>query len=247
MTLPETEKFMRSLPRLSANDTLLFRCHPEVSCFNRCCGDLNLALSPYDVMRLRVALGVNSTEFMRKYAEVTPLEGNGFPSVMLKMETDADQSCPFVLPEGCSVYPHRPGACRVYPLGRGASIDDDGNLTEEFLLVNEPHCRGFQEAPEAMTVSEYLDDQGMRPYIKFDNRYIQVMHRWNARGRHLDQSLFSKVFVAAYRPDELSAYVGDPSLTAHIVKEDRDTETYETALLAFGFDWIERALFGEHP
>ena len=247
MTLPETEEFMHSLPRLSADDTLLFRCHPGVSCFNRCCGDLLLALSPYDVMRLRVALGISSTEFMKKYAEVTPLEGNGFPSVMLKMETDADQSCPFVRPDGCSVYPHRPGPCRVYPLGRGASIDDDGTLSEEFLLVNEPHCRGFREDPKAMTVSEYLDEQGMRPYIEFDDHYIQVMHRWNSRGRHLDQALFSKVFTAAYRPDELGAYVGDASLTADIVQKGDDRETHQTALLAFGFEWIERVLFGDRP
>ena len=247
MTLPETEKFIRSLPRLTADDTLRFRCHPEVSCFNRCCGDLNLALSPYDVMRLRVALRINSTEFMRKYAAVTSLDGNGFPSVMLEMQTDEEQSCPFVRPEGCSVYAHRPGACRVYPLGRGASIDDEGNLSEEFLLVKEPHCRGFLEETEPMTVSEYLDNQGMQPYIKFDDRYIQVMHRWNARGRHLDPPLFSKVFTAAYRPDELGAYIGDPSLTAHIVQEGDDREGYETALLAFGLDWIERALFSDRP
>jgi Fe-S-cluster containining protein len=238
------EEFINSLPRLKRESVLLFQCHPKIPCFNRCCGDLNLALSPYDVMRLRIALGLKSTEFMRRFATVAPLQGNGFPSVMLNMKDDANQSCPFVEEQGCGVYPHRPGACRVYPIGRGASMDKSGKLTEEYLLVKESHCMGFWEEVEPMTVAAYLESQGMAPYIEFDNRYIQVMHRWNARGRSLDKSLFARVFAAAYRPDELSAFVKNPSLMSHIVQRGDDRLSLETERLVFGFDWIENVLFG---
>lgn len=247
MTDSEQDDFISSLPRLNKEDTLVFGCAPGISCFNSCCGDLHLALSPCDVMRLRIALDIGSTEFMRRFASVSPLPGNGFPSVMLEMLHDAHQSCPFVREEGCSVYPHRPGACRVYPLGRGASIDNEGNLTEEYLLVQESHCNGFSENVAPITVAAYLESQGMAPYIELDNRYIQVMHRWNSRGRALDKTLFAKVFVAAYRSDELSAFVGDPNLMSHIVQQGDDRVAYETARLNFGFDWIENVLFGALP
>lgn len=243
----DLDNFVNSLPRLKADDILLFRCHPKVPCFNRCCGDLNLALSPYDVMRLRVALDIGSTEFMRRYASVSPLPGNGFPSVMLEMLDDENQSCPFVTPKGCGVYSNRPGACRVYPLGRGASMDDKGNLSEEYILVKESHCMGFWEDAEPMTVSAYLASQGMDTYIEFDNRYIQLMHHWNQRGRALDKSLFDRVFAAAYRPDELASFVDEPSLMSHIVRENDAPLTFETRRLAFGFDWIENILFGNRP
>ena len=30
-----------------------FACHPDVPCFTKCCSDLDLALTPYDVLRLK--------------------------------------------------------------------------------------------------------------------------------------------------------------------------------------------------
>ncbi len=238
------EDYVAKLPRLDDNDTIVFKCHSSIDCFNRCCGDVNLALSPYDVMRLRINLQIGSTEFMRKYAEVYPLSGNGFPCVMLSMRNDERQSCPFVTEEGCSVYDHRPGACRVYPLGRGASMDKEGKLSEEYILVRESHCEGFWEDVLPITVSDYLNNQGMKNYIEYDNRYIQVMHRWNARGRALDKKLFAKVFVAAYRPDELLNYLGDAAPSCDIVEKD-DILSFETERLAFGLQWIEDVLFGD--
>ncbi len=241
--MDEHEEFINSLPRLKKESVLLFRCHPDIPCFNRCCGDLELTLSPYDVMRLRVALGIGSTEFLHKFATVSPLRGNGFPSVTLNMKDDANQSCPFVTEAGCSVYAHRPGACRVYPVGRGASMDKEGNLSEEYLLVKEFHCMGFWEDTAPLTVADYLQAQGMAPYVDFDNRYIQVMHRWNGGGAALGKSLYTGVLAAAYRPDELSGFVKNPSLMSHIVLDGDDRVSFETAKLAFGFDWIENVLF----
>ena len=52
---------------IKGNDTFCFRCHPEVSCFNRCCRNLNLFLYPYDVVRLKQCLGLTSDEFLDEY------------------------------------------------------------------------------------------------------------------------------------------------------------------------------------
>ena len=50
------EKILEDYPRLGPDDTFQFACHPGVSCFNRCCGDVNIFLSPYDVLRLKTGL-----------------------------------------------------------------------------------------------------------------------------------------------------------------------------------------------
>jgi len=40
-----------------------------------------------------------------------------YPVILLQMRDNEKKSCPFVTAEGCSVYPDRPWACRMYPLG----------------------------------------------------------------------------------------------------------------------------------
>jgi uncharacterized protein len=206
----QNDIFLENLPKLSPSSPLRFNCNPEVHCFNSCCADLDLALSPYDVLRLRFALGIDSKTFIRKYGVLSVLNGNQFPSIMLKMTDNADQTCPFVRDGGCSVYAHRPGACRAYPIGRGASIDAHGAIHEEFILVREPHCRGF-ESNKKTTVAQYLKSQGMESYVTFDNHYIKLMHRWDRNGSPLPKSLFGEVFTAVYRPDVLrDMAIGNP-------------------------------------
>ena len=41
-----------------------FRCAPDLICFTDCCRQLDLALTPYDVLRLRRALGISDEEMV---------------------------------------------------------------------------------------------------------------------------------------------------------------------------------------
>jgi Fe-S-cluster containining protein len=107
--------------RLSLEDTFEFACGPEVPCFTECCGRLELLLTPYDVLRLRKRLGISSADFLDTHTIMRWATGHGFPEIMMKMDSDNDKRCPFVTPRGCSVYEDRPGACRIYPLGRAAT------------------------------------------------------------------------------------------------------------------------------
>jgi len=45
------EEIMKEYPRLTRDDTFTFACHPGVSCFNQCCRDVNIFLTPYDIIR----------------------------------------------------------------------------------------------------------------------------------------------------------------------------------------------------
>lgn len=192
--------FMRGLPRLNEDESFCFDCHPGVSCFNSCCADLDLVLSPYDVLRLRNALGIGAAEFLERFAEVEVPPGGGLPRVFLKMREDQRKTCPFVEESGCSVYADRPGACRTYPLGRGASVDSQGRVQTQYVLVREKHCRGFEE-PRSWKAESWMQDQGLKAYISFSDKYLELAIRCNQLGG-LTREQFTDVLNDLYQADD---------------------------------------------
>jgi hypothetical protein len=56
------------------NDRFRFACHKDLPCFTACCANLDLVLTPYDVIRLRTRLGLPSEDFLKKYTN-TSIEG----------------------------------------------------------------------------------------------------------------------------------------------------------------------------
>jgi Fe-S-cluster containining protein len=107
-----------------------FECRPGISCFTQCCGDVNIFLTPYDVLRLKNALGLSSEDFLAQYTLLPFHPGQMLPVVMLRMREDEGKRCPFVTEQGCGVYADRPWACRMYPLG-SATHRAGGKGTEE--------------------------------------------------------------------------------------------------------------------
>ncbi len=49
------------------DNSFSFACHPGLSCFTECCRDLRLALTPYDILRLKNRLGLASNDFLDQY------------------------------------------------------------------------------------------------------------------------------------------------------------------------------------
>ncbi|MEN8142689.1 MAG: YkgJ family cysteine cluster protein [Thermodesulfobacteriota bacterium] len=169
ISLPENVR------RLGAKERFRFSCHPGVPCFTDCCRQLDLALTPYDVLRLRRSLGVSCSEFLERYVLVEKTDEDIFPQVFLAMVDDGRASCPFVSADGCSVYADRPGACRTYPIGRGAYLDDEGRPADFHVLLTEPHCRGFAEGPE-LTVGDWIADQELAVYNEINDLVMTILH-----------------------------------------------------------------------
>ncbi len=109
-------EFLKHHTRLSSEavDNLVFEISERVwkktdctACGN-CCREMSPTLSETDVERLEVRLGVNASEFASKYLkQAEPSEGA--PWIM------RERPCPFLKDNCCSVYEHRPDACRAYP------------------------------------------------------------------------------------------------------------------------------------
>ncbi|NOQ45768.1 MAG: YkgJ family cysteine cluster protein, partial [Desulfobulbaceae bacterium] len=160
--------------RIDKNEPFCFACHPGVSCFTECCRELDLALTPYDVLRLKNRLQIHSGTFLEQYVIMEWDEQQPFPTCYLTMVDDGRASCVFVQPKGCSVYEDRPGACRAYPVGRGASKNEDGSIEEIFVLAREPHCRGYEEK-QSQTAPEYFSGQGLISYNRFNDQVMQLL------------------------------------------------------------------------
>jgi uncharacterized protein len=142
----------------------LFACLKALPCFTRCCADLNLVLTPYDVLRLKNRLNLSSGAFLESYTTTYVDAAYRVPVVKLKMNDDEKRRCPFVRPEGCVVYEDRPSACRLYPLGRAASkMYAEHTVGEYYFIVKESHCLGLNEEQE-WPLQGWLTDQGLDEY-----------------------------------------------------------------------------------
>ena len=129
--------------RLAEEDDFRFDCHPGLSCFNKCCRNLNLFLYPYDVLRLKNNLGLSAAAFIDQYVDVVMREGNYFPEVLLSMSETKDKTCPFLTEAGCGVYPDRSYSCRMFPVEQGLQFDGSGDGERMVYFFRPPDfCRG---------------------------------------------------------------------------------------------------------
>ena len=232
------------LPTIERREKFCFHCGTDVPCFNACCRDLELVLQPFDVLRLRKALGLSSRDFIHRSGEPTLLDA-GFPAIRLKMLEDAEGTCPFVEDAGCSVYPHRPAACRMYPLGRGAGRNAKGEIGDCFVLVKEPHCRGF-EGDLKWTPESWQMVQGVHPYNTLGDRYMSLIARRVREQRPLGPDEQNAVFIAAYQPDSwLDVLRSSPILDKAETTPEQKAAILEDEeeRLRFALHWLEGFLF----
>lgn len=226
-----------------------FSCHPGVPCFTECCRQLDLALTPYDVLRLKNRLQLHSGNFLEQYVIIEWDEQVVFPQCFLTMIDDGHASCVFVSPDGCKVYEDRPGACRAYPVGRGASRRNNGkDVTEIYVLVEEPHCRGFNESP-THTPQGYLKDQGLDKYTRFNDAIMSVLqHKEVQKGFRPDRHQLDQYILALYNLDLFRQEMSDGRISMHRPLSPGEIQGLagnEDQLLLLGISWLLQEFFGE--
>lgn len=207
-----TTKQETRVRNLDRDHSFQFRCGPDLTCFTECCRQLDLALTPYDVLRLCRALDLSGPEFLERYGVVEAAEDAAFPQVYLGMVDDGRASCPFVGAQGCQVYRDRPGACRTYPLGRGARLGPDGRAEDFYVILNEPHCRGFAEATP-QTVNSWLADQELARYNEFNDLTMRILQhpriREGLRPTAAQAELYLEILYGLAGTDSATPAVGE--------------------------------------
>lgn len=214
-----------------------FACRKGLSCFTQCCQDVNIFLTPYDVLRMKNRLGVSSDEFLSTYTTVLVHKGSGIPLVRLNMVGE-ERKCPFVTAEGCSIYPDRPWACRMAPI----DVDEAGNIV---FMLDKTQCQGFDEEPE-WTLESWMADQGIDEYASIEETFNEIISSTTLKDHYvLSQDLTEAFLMAAYNVDKFRRFVLEtdflkvfdiPAEVAEAVRTD------DIELLKLGFQWLKFGL-----
>lgn len=233
---------------LSTEESFRFSCSAQVPCFNECCRDLNQFLTPYDVLRLKNRLQLPSSVFLQRYTTQHNGPESGLPVTTFKMKAESDFKCPFVTPEGCSVYEDRPSSCRMYPLARAISRSrETGEIREHFMLIREPHCHGFNQ-DRTQTVREWIENQGLTSYNRMNDELMEIISLKNRMiPGPLDRHSRDIFHMACYDLDRFREKIFNEGLLAEcdlsqsILDAGRDNDI---TLLRVGLAWIKNRLFG---
>jgi Fe-S-cluster containining protein len=192
---------------LTPETRFTFRCHPGVACFNECCAQTTIILSPYDVLRLKRHLRLPAAEFLQRYTHRTSDDLSGLPLVVLDMTGD-HKLCPFSSPAGCGVYDDRPATCRYYPVGVGSRWTENG-LEDCFVYIQEEHCQGFHEVGE-WTLQTWCQNQGLETYAAMDREWKAIMLEIGARsGKPVSAKFQDHYYQVAYNLDWFKGYIFD--------------------------------------
>ena len=235
---------------LMATDEFPFACNSRVICYNECCRDLNQFLTPYDVLRIKNGLGLDSTEFIQTYCHQHVGPESGMPVLTLKPGNSEDLVCPFVAPAGCRIYEDRPSSCRMYPLARAISRSrETGKITEYFMLLEEPHCKGHGGGIR-QTVGQWMQSQGLAVYNEMNDMLmgiIAVKNRLAPGPMDLKTSRF--FFMACYDLDGFRRQVFENDLLKGTEIDTgllKAAKTDDTALLKVGMAAMKQFLIKEY-
>jgi Fe-S-cluster containining protein len=227
-----------------------FSCHKGIACWNACCANIDISLTPYDILRLKKRLGTSSTEFLREYTVPYEMEKDGIAGVKFR-PVDNGTACRFMRPEGCAVYEDRPTACRYYPVALlSMRKQDEYTDTQSYALVQEAHCKGH-EVDRRLTIADYRKEQGVAEYDELARGWRQLVLKRKSTGPAIGApSLKSRqlFFMACYDVDTFRNFV-DSEAFGKLFKLDADEKTMlladDVELMQFAFRFLRQVLFGE--
>ncbi len=222
-----------------------FHCQAGLACFNRCCRTPTVLLSPYDIFRLKNCLGISSGEFLERYTQQIIEETSNLPLVFLDPYRTAAPNCPFVGPQGCTVYPHRPAACRLCPITMGSELTAAG-LVDHYSCRRLDYCRGFGR-DVAWTVKSWKADQGFDEFDRERRGWLEILLRQGLAGpAGVDAAIQALFATAAYDLDRFRQLRRQPDFLRAYGLEGQAPEPAELsdlALVRFSYTFLKALLF----
>lgn len=175
-------------------------CNDCKGCFACCTGmGESIVLDPLDMYRLTCGAGLSVEELFGQYLELHVVDGLTLPN--LRMTVAGEQAartmgdsttlqgvntreqregrCSFLNEQGrCSIHPHRPGICRIFPLGR---IYEKGDF-KYFLQIGE--CRSSIHTK--VKVEKWTDADNVRANHEFLNTWHYFLNDLEERIGNLE-------------------------------------------------------------
>ena len=177
------------------------------------------------------------------------IEKTDLPGV--KIHLDEEGRCPFVTPEGCTIYSERPSACRYYPIGM-ANFHEGGEEGIEserfFFVVKEEHCKGHEEDKE-WTIRDWRADQGVDLCDEMNREWLEIVMRRKSFGFQATMSEEAKkiFFMVSTDLDKFKKFIFKSSFldTYEVDQETLDKiNEDDIELLKFSYKYLASSLFG---
>jgi Fe-S-cluster containining protein len=227
-----------------------FRCHKDIACFNACCKNIDITLTPYDILRLKRRLGMTSGEFLREYTVPFEMEKEGIAGVKFNPVEDGT-ACRFMRDEGCSVYEDRPTACRYYPVALiSMRKQDEYTDVNSYALVKEAHCKGHFE-DRSLTIDEYRQEQGLDDYDRLARGWRQLVLKKKSSGPTVGKASKRSLqlfFMACYDLDRFREFIiSGPFKDTYEISDEimKKILNDEIELMLFAFGFLRQVMFGE--
>jgi Fe-S-cluster containining protein len=235
---------------VDGNHVIQFSCHKGIGCWNACCSNIDISLTPYDIVRLKKRLNLSSAEFLTQYTFPYEFDKDDIAGVKFR-PVEGGTACQFMTPEGCGVYEDRPTACRYYPVAL-VSMRKEGEAfdTASYALVKEDHCKGH-DVQRSLTIEEYRKEQGVAEYDELARGWRQLILKKKSSGPSVGKpSLKSRqlFFMACYDHDQFRAFVASDSFGQLFALSQEERERIvgdDVELMQFGFRFLRQVLFGE--
>jgi len=236
---------------LDGDTTINFRCYKGISCFNACCKQADVTLAPYDLVRLKRRLGMDSSEFLARYTVPFQMDMDGTPGI--KLRTDDNGTCLQLDGDnGCGVYEDRPTVCRYYPVAL-LSLREKGEseARQQYSLVREAHCKGHDE-PRQISIADYRSEQGVEPYDELNREWYQLILKKKSAGPTVGrppETSLQLFFMASYDIDRFRRFVLSENFRNTYQLTDAfyaELEQSDEELLRFAYRFLRQVLFGEH-
>jgi Fe-S-cluster containining protein len=239
------------VPTMVADSHVIeFSCHKGIGCWNACCSNIDISLTPYDVLRMKKRLGVTSTEFLKDYTVPYEMEKDGIAGIKFR-PVENGTACRFMKPEGCDIYSDRPTACRYYPVALLSMRKQDEYVDRDsYAIVKEDHCKGHDEK-RSLSIADYRKEQGLEEYDELARGWRQLVLKKKSSGPAIGKpSLRSRqlFFMACYDVDRFREFVFSSSFTNlfELKQEEKDAfATDDIALMQFAFRFLRQVMFGE--
>jgi len=207
-----------------------------------------MTLYPYDVIRLKNKLQIDSESFVRNHTVLARGDNPYFPSLKLKL--DAMEQCPFLSPDGCRVYTDRPSACRMYPLERAVDRSMNSERPDEFyFMTNHEYCKGHKEQ-QRQTVKNWVRSQDLIDFNLMNDLWAEIdtLFRSNPwKGEGVGGEKQQMAFMVCYNIDGFRNFCQTNGLLKRFrldKNQRRRIEKEDAELQKFGFDWIKLILTG---
>ena len=235
---------------LEGTTTIQFQCRKGIDCWNACCSNIDISLTPVDILRLSRRLDISTTEFLVQYTFPYELEPNGIAGVKFK-PVENGSACQFMRPEGCDVYSDRPTACRYYPVALlSMRRSDEYTDRNAYALVKEAHCHGHNE-PRQISIEDYRQEQGVVEYDELGRGWRQLVLKKKSSGPTIgapSKRSLQLWFMACYDLDRFRDFVASTAFNEVYDipwNEMQKILSTDSELMLFAFQFLRQTMFGE--